>query len=24
MGWTCRIQEADNKCVQYIRKKFLT
>jgi hypothetical protein len=22
VGWTCSMQEADNKCVQYIMKKF--
>ena len=24
VGWTCSMQEAGNKCVLYIRKKFLT
>ena len=24
VGWTCSMQETDNKCVQFIRKKLLT
>jgi hypothetical protein len=24
VGWICSMQEAENECVQYSRKKFLT